>query len=149
MTKTTNHYGKWVSSDTPVTGVRSNNNIPWLYEELQSGNEIDLDYEEYVRELELQGLSDEEMENELEFYESSDATYLIGGWILDTNTNQYEVDENSEYSAIVRSEVTQIVWSKTVKTGALCSPCYPGQVDLDSTGDYLAYDLPDDFYTES
>jgi heterodisulfide reductase subunit A-like polyferredoxin len=52
---------------------------PWLIDELQSGNEIDLDYEEYIRELESQGLSDDEMENELEFYESTDATYVYCG----------------------------------------------------------------------
>ena len=142
----TNHYGKWVDSESPTTGVRSNNNIPWLNDEICSG--IDLDYEESIREMEEEGMTEEEIEKACEFYDSSDSTYLIGGWILDTVTHEYDVDKESDYAAIVREDVTQIVWSKTVKTGALCSPCYPGQVDLDSEGGYLAYDLPDDFYTE-
>ena len=52
---TTNHYGKWVSSDTPVTGVRSNNQITWLMEELNSGSAIDLDYENYIHDMEEEG----------------------------------------------------------------------------------------------
>ena len=141
----TNHWGKWVDSESPVTGVVSNNTPEWLMDELYDS--IDLDYESFESEIENDdSLDEDEKQNALESYESmGDSTLLIGDWVKDEN-GLYEPDKTGEYSAIMRESVTQIVWSKFTKRGALCSPCYPGQVDLDTPGEYMAYDLPPDMY---
>ena len=57
-----------------------------------------------------------------------------------------ELYETSEYSLIVGETYTQVVWSKQTKRCTLCSPCYPGQGDLDTPGDFLSYDLPPEAY---
>ena len=92
-TKAINHWGTWVSSDTPVTGVISNHSAEWLHEESWDG--IDLAMEQHFKEC--------------------------------------EICANGDYT----------------RRGALCSPCYPGQVDLDTPGDYLGYDLPPDIYGDT
>lgn len=66
---------------------------------------------------------------------------LIGSWKKGAD-GKYEPDETGEYAAIVRELVTQVVWSKHTDRGAVASPCYPGQVDLETPGQYLAYTLP-------
>lgn len=140
-----NHWGKFVDSEIPVTGVISNHTPEWLYDE--SYNAIDLDYESFLTEIENDtSLSEDEKQDAIDGYESmGDSTLLIGDWTTDSD-GLYIPDESGEYSAIMRESVTQIVWSKYTKRGALCSPCYPGQVDLDSEGEFLAYDLPKDIY---
>lgn len=135
--KTVNHWGKWVSSDIPVTGVLSNNSINWEFID----NEICLDCEEAMKQ--------EEAENpdnpDYDYIECDGShTKLIGDWTLDTKTGQYEPSKDCKFAAIVRESVTQVVKSKYTQKGALCSPCYPGQVDLDSDGDFLGYTLPED-----
>lgn len=142
---TVNHWGKWVDSETPVTGVVSNNTPEYLMDELYDS--IDLDYEAFCEEIENDdSLDDDEKQEALEFYESSgDNTLLIGDWLKD-DKGLYYPDETGEYSAIMRESVTQIVWSKYTRRGALCSPCYPGQVDLDAPGEFIAYDLPPNMY---
>lgn len=162
------HWGKWVDSDTPVTGVVSCNSVEWLYEEVDYGDSIDLSYEEAWQEYRQEQINQWELDHgesfsEVDnpdwleedwretfnnFYDGSD-TFLIGSWRQDDN-GQYDVDKSGEYSAIVRydSNVVQVVRSRTTSRGRLCSPCYPGQVDLDSLDEdgYLAYDLPSDLY---
>ena len=141
----TNHWGKWVDSESPVTGVVSNNTPEWLMDE--TFRAIDLDYESFENEIQNDdSLSDDEKERALDNYESmGDGMLLIGKWLKDDD-GYYEPDKTGEYAAIVRESVTQVVYSKFTKRGALCSPCYPGQVDLDTSGEYLAYDLPPDMY---
>jgi len=137
-----NHYGVWIDPNIPTTGVYSNNRIEFLYDEIYYADSINLDYEEFL---------DNHNHNEdycelCEFYESDNDTILIGSWKKD-NAGYYIPDESGEYSAIVGECYTQVVWSKHVKAeGALCSPCYPGQVDADSInqGEFLFYALPDD-----
>ncbi len=138
----TNHWGKWVDSEEPVTGVISNNNLAWEWIEDEC-----LTCQEMWEEIENNpDLDEEEKQVELDSCECDPChTKIFGDWILDTKTNQYEPDTtNGEYAAIESESVTQIVWSKYTKRGALCSPCYPGQVDLDSEGDFLGYTLPDE-----
>jgi len=74
-------------------------------------------------------------------------TWLIGDWIKDSD-GLYDYDPNGEYAAIVNFDhnTTQVIYSKYTKRAGLCSPCYPGQADNDSEGDYLSYDLPPDAY---
>jgi hypothetical protein len=127
------HWGKWVDSEDAITGVIQNNNVEFLSEDIYKG--IDLDYEKYVKEH-----PDEEDID----WESDNDTYIIGSWKKGED-GKYEPDkENGEYAAIVDEIYTQVVWSKFTKRCNLCSPCYPGQGDLDSEGIYLTYTLPPD-----
>jgi hypothetical protein len=130
------HYGKFVDSETPIAGVVNNNGIEFLDDEIFYTNSINLTFETWVKE-------NNSTEEEIENYENDNETYLIGSWKKDSD-GLYIEDKSGEYSAIVRESVTQVTWSRFTKRCALCSPCYPGQGDLDSDGDYLAYCLPND-----
>ena len=131
-----NHYGVWVDTDTPIIGVESNNRIFWLGEELING--IDLSYENHVKECE-QCQKDEYCEI-VEMWEYS-GDILIGDWIKDKD-GLWTHDPEGEYAAICGEMYTQVIFSKHTRKCALCSPCYPGQGDLDSIGEFLAYHLP-------
>ena len=141
-----NHWGKWVDSEEPTTGVLSHNQIAWewmdektcltcaeiendIREECTSDNG-DVDWEKFGEEIETiecQG----------------DHTKLLGDWKQDENYKWYP-DPEGEWAAIQRETTVQVVFSKTIVTGALCSPCYPGQVDLGSEGEFKAFTLPDE-----
>ena len=145
-----NHWGKWVDSEKPVTGVLSIHSVDCSILSDECINGIDLDYQEALKEFnnDYQGEKDtEDYEEALQYfndmYEGNDSNVLIGKWKTDEK-GLYIPDEDGDYSAIARESVIQIVWSKNTAHGNLCSPCYPGQVDLDSEGNYLAYTLPDD-----
>ncbi len=135
----TNHWGVWVDPNILITGVVSNNQaVQFISDECMSG--IDLDYEDHIRSPFHQ---EENCECLDDYWEST--TWLIGDWILDSD-DLYTHDPNGEYTAIVRVDVTQVVFSKYTQRSNLCSPCYPGQGDIGSEGDYLAYDLPPEAY---
>lgn len=145
----TNHYGVRVDSNEPTTGVYSFSDLPeWYFQE--NGDYINLDYETWLEEHKLtcEACQNDEYCPELEYweYQPSD-TKLTGQWIKDEN-GQYSPDENGEYAAIERESTVQVVWSKTVKRfSSLCSPCFPGQVNVDSDSEtddngFLAYVLP-------
>lgn len=137
----TNHYGKLVDSEIPITGVINTNKINWEF----VNNEICLTCNDIIKNIQNdKSLTEDEKENELEFIEcNSDHTKLIGDWILNDN-GKYESDLEGEYSAIVNETYTQVVFSSdNFKHCRLCSPCFPGQGDLDSVGDYVTYALPD------
>ena len=73
------------------------------------------------------------------------SSWLIGDWIKDEN-GLYDFDPAGEYAAIVNESTTQVIYSKYTRKCLLCSPCYPGQADLDNPGEFLAYDIPPDGY---
>jgi hypothetical protein len=123
----TNHWGKWVDSEEPITGVICNNNIEWLGDEIAKGINLTLDG---MTELELQDCD-----------ESSADTYLIGSWKKDEN-GLYEPDKSGQYAAICGEIYTQVVWSNYFQRCQLCSPCYVGQGDLDSLGEYQTFAVP-------
>jgi hypothetical protein len=139
--KFVNHYGTWVGSETATTGVLNSNSIMWEW----VNDEICLTCEEIYQSIEDdKSLDEDEKQSELDFIEcDSSHTRIFGDWILDTKTHQYTPDKNGEFAAIENESTVQVIWSKYTTRGALCSPCYPGQVDNDSTGDFLAYTLPD------
>ncbi len=130
----TNHYGYTVNSETPITGVISNNNVEWLSDEIYSSKSIDLDWLEFLK--------SKPSQDEKDNYESQDSTVLIGDWVK--YKGQYQPKKHGEYAAIVSELYVQVVYSKFTKRCALCSPCYPGQGDIDSNGEYLTYTLPPD-----
>jgi hypothetical protein len=77
-------------------------------------------------------------------------TTLIGSWKKDEQ-GLYVPDPQAvgaEYAAIVGETNIQVVWSKYTKRCAGCSPCYPGQGDLNTPpgqyGNLLCYTLPPD-----
>ncbi len=162
------HYGVMIDLAKPTTGVVQNNSVEWLYEDADQG--IDLAWEEHVAECkgkcfecgEEESADVHEVEGGHDFEEDDGrchdncgpyerGTVLAGSWRKGED-GKYEPDETGEYAAIVGETCTQIVWSKTTRrVRALCSPCYPGQADLDSgtaaEGEgYLAYDLPREIY---
>ena len=124
----------------PKVGVISVNSLDenMLFE---LSNSINLDYLQKI-----EGLSEDDIEDLLFEGDTSD-TLLMGAWIKNPDTGKYEPDKDSgRYSAICSNMYIQVVWSeKTNRFRLMCSPCYPGQVDLDSgllTDGYLAYCLP-------
>ena len=127
------HYGITVDSNTPITGVIANNDVEYLNDEIYAG--IDLDYEEFLK-------SNPDNQS-VESWESYNSTYIIGSWIKNED-GTYSPDKTKEYAAIVSEVYTQVVYSKYTRRCQLCSPCYPGQGDLDSEGKFLTYCLPDD-----
>lgn len=145
QSKVVNHWGKWVDSENPITGVVTNNQVEWLMEEVDRGIDITLAeaVEDYKQE--FPNANDDQIAEEFEFWDSSTDTILIGSWRKDSE-GKYEPDPTGEYAAIVGEIYTQVVYSKVTKRCALCSPCYPGQGDLESAGEFLTYDLPADMY---
>ena len=148
-------------ADAPRTGVISLNsgllNADVMNELPYESGSIDLSYEEFIHELELQGLSEEEVERECEKYEACESTYLIGDW--KKVNGRYEVDKNgSEGFAATYSSGSGNVcveFSKFTRRTHHTSPCYvmsDGRgpcADLDTEGtSVLAYDLPPEFYSK-
>lgn len=141
MDKVINHWGKWIDSSKPVTGVLSIHSVSWEWihdetcltcEEIQAGIESD------------DSLTEEQKERELEFMEcDSSHDKIIGDWLKDEK-GLYYPNLNGEFAAVVRESTIQVVFSKHTSHGSPCSPCYPGQIDLDSAGEFMAYTLPDD-----
>jgi len=118
---------------------------------------IDLDYEDFIQELEEEGKTEEEI-NEVSWeYTSDESTYLIGdGWIL--KDGKYEIDKTKEFAATFSSHSNNICveYSKYTRMVHHTSPCYmmadgSGPCgDLDTEGDsVLAYDLPKEYYSNN
>ena len=128
-----NHYGVIVDSENPLTGVLNSNSVAW--------DAFSMDYDCLTCE-EIIDESDDP--DDLDWLEcDSSHTRIHGDWIKDTKTGLYEPDKTGEFAMIENESTIQIVWSKTIKLNVgLCSPCHPGQADLDSTGDFKAYTLP-------
>lgn len=141
------------TNDQPVTGVISWWNLAEfvLDELIDSG--IDVLWESYKKECESE-LVGEELDHALEFAEF-DSTDVLVGFMYDEKTDQYDIDPDAEFSAIVSNgngcPTVQVVKSKhTTRVKAYCSPCYPNQADLDSgKGDILTYTLPPDMIDTS
>ncbi len=145
------HWGVPVKLDEPTTGVVQNNRVEWLNDACYEGGAIDLAWEDHLKECK----GDEHGEHD-HCGPDEHGDMLIGSWKKDVN-GLYEPDPDAasaEYAAIVGEVYTQVVWSKTVvRVRDLCSPCYPGQADVEhdklvTEGGYLAYDLPADIYGE-
>jgi hypothetical protein len=135
----TNHCGIPVDSDVPTTGVFNNNNLEFIGEDAFTG--VDIDFEQHLSEC-----KNEEHDTCFE----SGTRYLIG-FVFDETSGQYTTDFDAKYSAIVNfdTNITQVLHSKWLIKGALCSPCYPGQVDADTEGGFLAYSVPPDVVGEN
>lgn len=109
-----------------VVGVYSGNDIAWEY---MDTDYIDLAYESAVAKLTAQGMTEDEISDELECWEGG-TDQLYGDWLKDEN-GLYYPDETGEYAMIYDSNmnIAQVVHSRVVRYGRWASPCYPGQVD--------------------
>ena len=156
-----NHYGKWVDSEEPVGGVVTNHQPEFLCEDI-SNHGIDIDLEEYL------ATCESEEDRQILTGTTEEGTLIIGfkEWehpehdfetavVMAEEHQPYAIvvgekifvpDNNFDYQAIVGEVYTQILRSSWVQRCNLCSPCYPGQGDLDTPGDYLAYTLPADMW---
>lgn len=144
--KTVNHWGKWVSSDKPITGVIGINELGQAFFDELNYSSINVTLEEYIEE-NPENLTQDELDN-MDYWDSSQDTMLIGNWIKDEN-GQYDFDPMGEYAAVVNEQTVQVIYSKHIRNNVnLCSPCYPGQADSASKGDFMMYDLPLEFYAE-
>jgi len=133
---TTRHWGLSVDSEVPVTGVLNSNSTEFLFEDAIKG--IDINFEEHCKECKNEYHDNCWMDDE--------PTYLIG--FKKDDKGEYVLDERAEYSAIVGQQETQVLRSGFVSRTALCSPCFPGQGDLDTPGEFLAYNLPPEIWGE-
>ncbi len=151
-----NHWGIWVDPSKPITGVISINQVSqFVSDQISITDAVDLAYiearNEFIKEYQIHHHfhmpTDQELEEFNNEVEGLQGDWLIGSWKLD-QFGKYEHDEDGEFSAIVREDVVQVTWSKYVtKCANLCSPCYPGQADVNSgedepEGKFLAYNLP-------
>jgi len=156
--KMVNHWGKWVNPDVPVTGVISLNDvIQFVSDELTFGTNLTAadalqDYiESHINHYNRKPnrISIDKFWDQWEDQPSDN--WIIGDWKKDKD-GLYEPDITGEYAAIVRESVVQVIWSKYVtKVKNLCSPCYPGQADVNSgkdekEGKFLSYNLPPEAY---
>ena len=154
MLRAQNHWGKWITSDVPVTGVISPYSLECVYNENEIHPEYDLlqtdpDYHDpecdIVTGADLEGTDLECTCSAGEYFEP---TYsLIGDWVIGEG-DLYSPAPDGEYSAIFNynENTIQVIASTTIARRALCSPCYPGQCDLDTRGDWLCFDVPGDLY---
>jgi hypothetical protein len=150
--KVVNHWGYYVDSSKPTTGVFQNSKAYWLWEEIDNGSNFAWwQHLEYCE-------GNEDGDHDFCFEIDGSQTELIG---FEQTTNKEESwywlpkqeigfmpDPAAEYSAIVGESYTQVVRSKWFIFCNLSSPCYPGQGDADSKGSFLAYSLPPDVIGE-
>ena len=139
-------------TDIVVTGVVHNNSAEWLIEDIYN-NSINLDYQSAIADWESLGWHSKE--EVIEFYEGQPSdTILIGfievrskddAWYQLSDGHMFGIDPAAEYSAIVGECYCQVVRSGYAQQCRLCSPCYPGQGNLDEPdpdGQVLTYSLP-------
>lgn len=143
-----NHWGFEVDSEVPTTGVFNANNIEYLMDDVASGDTIDLSWEDHKKEC------DKYETGEDCYHEVDSDRYLIGFVRVKQSLGKddlFEPDPEAEYSAIINFDrnTVQVIKSKWGIRCALCSPCYPGQGDGDTPGDFLAFSVPPDLVGDS
>ncbi len=126
------------------TGVLDTASIkPDMLDEQLINNAIDIAWEEAI-----EGKTQDEIEELGDCWECSDTTYLYG-FIKDAD-DKYIPDPDQDLSVIVNMGngcTLQILQSKyIIDNVGFCSPCYPGQADLDSDGNLTAYILPPEYF---
>ena len=132
------HYGVIVDSEVPVIGVVLATIPEWLQEETLLSLTIDLAWDEHLETCPLDDHCDCDVQSDC---------YLIG--FERGNDGKYDINTNAEYSAIVGETYCFVHASKWVQRCALCSPCFPGQGDLDSKGEFLAFTLPPEVWGDT
>lgn len=142
------HWGRWIVADSPAGGVVAVHSLSeWFWDSIDTLG-INITEEEVLEEWDRDNPG-EDFDWDGAYLE--ECTYILGDWEKDTNSGQYTESGNQfGFSAVVTTlggaYNVHIVASKYARRGALGSPCIPGQIDLDSPGDYLAFDLPPSYY---
>lgn len=126
-----------VNEEYITIGVINSSNAEYLFEDAFEG--IDLSFEEYLFYNDLDINNENDLE-QIEKYESNDSIHLIG-YKKDAD-GAYDIDSDAEYSAIVGEIYTQVTNSKYISYAAPCSPCFPFQNDLATSGEYATFTLP-------
>lgn len=136
----TRHYGIPISSEVPITGVVDTTAPEWLLEEIYQHG-IDIDFEEHLKEC------SKELHDDC--YYNDCPSYTIG--YKKDEKGDFVPDFKAEFSAIVNGNenTTQVTRSRWTSRAALCSPCYPGQGDLGTSGEYLVCTLPPDIWGDT
>ena len=152
-----NHYGITVDSDIPITGVFQNNHCEYLFDDIvHDGINLGWYWYNHVEECTDQDCIDNDHESAMDY---QGYFYGLIGFIETTEKDKswywfpkqkigFLLDDSAEYSAIVGEIYTQVVRSQYVIKCQLCSPCYPGQGDANTNGDYIAYSVPPDVIGE-
>jgi hypothetical protein len=139
-----------------VIGLNSEKLHDWIHEVIHEG--IDLTIEELILELQEAGKSEEEIEEETQYYESDSTTYLIGDAWKKNEEGKYSIDKTKSWAGVYRSDSGNITieWSQFTRPCHHTSPCYimadgSGPCgDLETPGNsVIAYDLPPEFYREN
>lgn len=135
--------------EIPVTGVMNCTQAVWE-EAMNAGIDLLMDAAEKDYWAEHGCEPPEEWYDGIEIDEPE---YLIGDWDED-KSGKWDVKPDCEekgFAAVLSylggAPIVQVVWSRTTRRVlSMCSPCCPGQADLDSgEGEILAYALPKDF----
>lgn len=136
------HYGVLVSSEVPTTGVFSIHPLDHLFDDLNDA--VDLCFEEHKK-------TCHKRYHDTCYYTDGSQTEIIGFKKIKggKRRGQWVPDPLAEYSGILHEGIFQVVASSYRIRGALCSPCYPGQVDADTVGEWLAYSVPPDVVGDS
>lgn len=134
-----NHYGVTVDKDTPITGVFNANEVDWLWDDMDI-NWIDMFYADHVAEC--------ENDDHDECFGEESGNLWIYGYV--DKDGIWQEDKECPYSAIYNRETgyVQVTRSKYGIKCKLCSPCYPGQGDVNSEGEFTAYSFPPDMFNE-
>ncbi len=130
---------------TGVIGI-SQINSQYVCEDCNNG--INLTYELAVKEHGKFCEDKECMENDHEYFSENyygDEDTILVGYTKD-DEGLYIPDTSKEFSYIYNEGILQVTQSKYTKDVRLCSPCYPNQGDLNTIGDYKAYNLPSDYF---
>lgn len=135
------HWGVPVDPKIATTGVFHLGGLEFIWEDAWGG--VDLNLEEH------NSTCKEYKENEECDCNVESDSFLIG-FKKNETTYLFDPDPKAEYSAIVRGDINviQVLRSKWGVRCALCSPCYPGQGDGDTPGEYLAFSVPPDVVGE-
>ena len=139
-------YGVLVDTEEPIVGVIANNDIgQWISDVYPDA--IDLGWEAAIEEYKAEHGPDAEPGfDETDGWES-DGPYLVGDWMKGADGLWVEDrDEEHGFAAIINEVTTQVIWSLTTTRAAHCSPCYPGQGDIGSDGEFLTFTLPADCF---
>jgi len=147
---------------SPLTGVTMNPRVgitqanrlnSFIFDDINNG--IDLTFEEFLLDLEKEGLTEQEKDSRIDQYDNDNRVALFGSW--KKVNGRYEVDKSGEFSAVYNNDSGNISveWSRTLKRCAKTSPCYvmtdnSGPCgDLDSDGDDVeAYSLPAKYFNQ-
>ena len=136
-----------------VCGVLTGNEVNSIFHDDTVYDQIDLYFEEYLKELKESGMTEEEIEIESDNYMGDGTTYLIGDWKR-TDDDKFEINKEGKlgFAGTYDSNTNHIVieWSRYSIKCAPTSPCFvmrDGRPcgDINSCGDIEAYCIPEYF----